>query len=1689
MNLTKIFLPLVVFSLLSTAVRAQVQRYPADVFPVVSAPHSVYLSDYMAVGSQRLIGNVVFNDFNETSWTFKLKLTIQGTDVSLETRAGFTPSVPITVQPGVPYRFSGSEWTEYFNFNNLNVSGDVSALTSSGRLPEGLYSFCLQVLDYETGDPLSEERCQNVWIQLMDPPLVNSPGCGDILNPDMYAQIPITWQSFNTINPNGSQVNYQQTMWELLEAGANPLNAVANGQALQVFQSDVLSATTYTYGPSDPLLETGKTYIYRVQALDQEGRSYYKNDGYSQYCFFYYGYPTGGKIDLLFPPDGAGFRRGDTPRIVWSSPNNLIPGTGVSYEVVVKEMMQGQDREDAIINNENWHYRKTADIYTTNSKPDNLEPLDIEQQYAWQVKAYAREQEVAGSDIGTFFGPSLVEYFYAGNRRVMVDYLSKKDLNDLKGGGKVILDANPNNSTDVTFEGLKLEEKSGRYYMREGEIVVDVGKKTIVLDPAYDDNGKATFEFSKVKIIPEGLYALGRFKWDLPFAVSSGNKSYLLSEEKWIAYNKLELFGQLALEKTDYELFDPSGFTLQMSSTSTIFINQGKFRFSLNGVLATPESVQSVTRARAGWAFTEAEQLSLIQTKSTDPILVMDKSAMELHPLSSVIDLSDNSSPGKHSTDPYWKGIYIEESEIKIPVGFDHDGQLKVDAALVKPVAHEETELWISTRGLHLKTSLDLGGSAGYFNTFPAEFTSLKLDITNQNVNAASLFRGRMRIPFIDQEQKFNFQSQVCNQGFRAGSIAGLKGTRFTFNPDGGELALNVSVKRAEIVNRESLKMTLDLEWPALDISFTGVPNFRVWGKDHSVGFFKPEGVVALSNQIKTTFRDYPVTIDALSAGRNKDYYGIAVSGKVVMGEDVSGDDGAPAFNLYSLYQNSLLDTDYTPAQVQEAFNLADAQSGLDDLEAELAAMEEDLTQKLEQQKEELKSSTADAIAAAAAGMGGQQYSAEELIEQEEPEQQEENVDVGDVREQLVAYLEILKAVSKNPDDIDLLIEKINNADDEFGETSSLSDLIDQLKNFATDFAASQVASLGDGFLQKVDKVSYDINATISGRINELVEKVHVQVEQAVGQVVDQASSQVIVSFSDDAPEVAAVVAEIAATTKAAIVNEVMVAISMSVNENVVFPVTSFVHTNLSERAHRLVEETARTVVLGALNTDQNPSEVMKEVLSGFEDELKGLGEELAGQVDLNKVLETVKSLGNDAINNIEPKRIVDRIAAGAGEAIAGAVAGKASEAASALANNLLGDEVGISVPVDFGAAGARLLSGGSPKDLLFDPIPVKVRSAALDINGLIHFTKDHPVYGDMWSGDVTALIKVPSPFEVRVAYMNGRKEGVSFWLAEAGGAAASTQEEKTDMSKVGGEMDKKMQEPPKGLKLGPVEVMALRGRVCHHMNADGLGPATPDANTNYAAYLHMIMFGPKNGERMRMEIEAAMNTQANGDFTVAFDGNAQIMNKNPAIGKIDPDAKIKGIVTLKYNSAEKHFFGFVAAEVKTKAVCANGSLLVDVKPGAWRVALGSRESKLRFVLGCAGFGPTGWLDANQNAAQLGLGLEFIFHTDISLDVKVASVGLVIDAGAAAGIMAMIQYNPDFAVMEAGVWLELWAEVLLSYKMGLKKGSVNLADIYMAADATMRFQPTPTILYGKVEGRIKVLFLKFGFNKDFQMNM
>jgi hypothetical protein len=286
--------------------------------------------------------------------------------------------------------------------------------------------------------------------------------------------------------------------------------------------------------------------------------------------------------------------------------------------------------------------------------------------------------------------------------------------------------------------------------------------------------------------------------------------------------------------------------------------------------------------------------------------------------------------------------------------------------------------------------------------------------------------------------------------------------------------------------------------------------------------------------------------------------------------------------------------------------------------------------------------------------------------------------------------------------------------------------------------------------------------------------------------------------------------------------------------------------------------------------------------------------------------------------------------------------------------------------------------------------------------------------------------------------------------------------------------------------------MVGVSGRVYRHMK-DGDGkPILPDYTNDYGAYLNLILFDGGGGKTMRLDVAGEYVMGADKNYIVSFEGNLQLMNSSPRVLEIDKTAAIKGIVRFSYNSAEQHFLGYGRVEVnKPGQLCATASILVDTKPSKWRVELGSREDRIIFIPACAGWSPTGWMAISESDAELGLGIQYSykFRTP-NMYFAIVKVNIDFDAGFAFGVQAAIRYNPNFALLKAGVWADVWADIGINYEFAWPFNGwhrFSVLQLYARADLLLIFEPSPSMLKGSLKGYVRLLsIVNIDFDAGFE---
>jgi len=272
------------------AFSSKAQIYPVQVMPVLVPPYSLNTSDYYNGTSERLAVVLTNTDLQKPVLNVRLRMYIEGQNAKLQSRDGvYYPT--ITLDAGIPQRISLGDLAPYFNIDNLNFAGITRAMyAQNGKLPEGFYSFCFEVIEVNTGKVLSRKSCSMAYITLSDPPLLNLPLKGESIASRAVQNIIFQWTPRNLGSPNGAfNTEYEFTLKELWDTGIAPEAAFESTQPL--YQVTV-RPTTLLMGPAEPQLIPGKRYAWRIRAVSTsptgEQADSYRNNGFSEIYWFTY---------------------------------------------------------------------------------------------------------------------------------------------------------------------------------------------------------------------------------------------------------------------------------------------------------------------------------------------------------------------------------------------------------------------------------------------------------------------------------------------------------------------------------------------------------------------------------------------------------------------------------------------------------------------------------------------------------------------------------------------------------------------------------------------------------------------------------------------------------------------------------------------------------------------------------------------------------------------------------------------------------------------------------------------------------------------------------------------------------------------------------------------------------------------------------------------------------------------------------------------------------------------------------------------------------------------------------------------------------------------------------------------------------------------------------------------------------
>ncbi|GEM_PF-2356086 len=265
------------------------QGYPVQVNLNIGNPNSPLLENYHS-GINPLINlRVLYKDYNSSrALPIRIYFTIESSSgFAINTNTSFVPK-PIYINGGESYKIEDSELSQYFSKQAFNVSGTGgNTFMRNMRLPEGLYRVKVKIYEYYRNIPISNLAISVLWIRENDTPMLIQPENGSTVIARYPQNIMFTWVKRHINAPVGSSdITYNFQLFELANRSISPDIAVRSQRPIFTINTDI---TTLIYSSDYPLLIPGKSYVWRIQVIDNENYLLFKNNGFSKPQVFTFG--------------------------------------------------------------------------------------------------------------------------------------------------------------------------------------------------------------------------------------------------------------------------------------------------------------------------------------------------------------------------------------------------------------------------------------------------------------------------------------------------------------------------------------------------------------------------------------------------------------------------------------------------------------------------------------------------------------------------------------------------------------------------------------------------------------------------------------------------------------------------------------------------------------------------------------------------------------------------------------------------------------------------------------------------------------------------------------------------------------------------------------------------------------------------------------------------------------------------------------------------------------------------------------------------------------------------------------------------------------------------------------------------------------------------------------------------------
>lgn len=1645
------------------------QTYPVGIVTTVKGAGSLFLDEFANPVSPVLSVSMYLRDFASLTNDCKLQLTITGPNgVRLKTHFRNGQPDPLSLFAGQTYLAEGTSLSWYFDIRHLDISNlDPIQFEKSKRLPEGHYSFSFEVLDYRTELALSLPAQNNLFLSLADPPIVISPVCAGVIENTNSQGIVFQWQLANpNALPNFLQLHYRIDLYEVNNQWSNPLTAIINNQALKIWQSDELNAGQFFYGLAEPPMQRGKRYVFTIKALSADGRQRFKNMGVSAPCYFHFGYYEGDTIAIVKPEQNFQFTLSTPSEFKWRKPAHALPQQLVTYKLRLCEVLSGQTPTQALQNNTPFYlqeYLPVVDAAVIKTIPPafwmNVQRMG---HYVWQVTAHSGLQDVASSPVMEFTGPPAIENFIAGGFLMSITRLQSFDTTSKIASGrcKTLLNPSYGTSSEFEFKDIQLSALgNNEWVLSSGGIASPVVAGTYTLQE-QDSTGNGTADFipDSVLVNVNGLRLSGLINWTIPLLSADAMPARICSDRTRLSLSNASFLlnsAYTARLKTDTKvrLADPFGFGITIAKSSECWVNQNRYMLNLNGFVQLPAMVQTRSGNVCQIAFSQANNLFYIVTEqqpNTQYIQLQSKTGIELVPQDYVIDFSDAKSPAEFPS-PFWKGLYCSKAALLFTNHPDAGKQLQfkvpgeisfTNTAMDANISH------VTSEGLFLRTGISIPSSDTLrFNSFLATNNRFGISCRASQLDTAALLGGIL-IPFIDTLQTFPFRLDVTPYGFSQGYLTnGLAGHQFTFNAIGGsEQKIYFQIKRALFQANQCLELDADIDWPHFDLQLKNVQGITVWGNGN-LGITVPNGKSPVTYQCRGKAGENAITVDYFGCGRNGNAYAIGASAKIVFDDEFSGDNGPPVINAYSICKNPLLSGSVTSVSTNSntvtsaaaiytaalSGNLATAYSAMAIEPADTASGTLSLQQQNQIPRPVLNANT--------------------LIQLKE---------VIALMYWLKPYIKSKSITEKDWRSLDRLAQALEHDLVKQAQLMNARDLLNYLLNKTIESlvadAGNSIQQLSDRSMQKLRQGIYDLTAApINHKIDKSFTQVQAKLEQRIVALLDdEQQPQVKLALS---------------TVFNGLSNGIKQSVSVSVEENLISPLTDFVQTAVTSKIKTFIETELRQITTKVIETKSFSGINLRTLASSGGTLLVSVADTIKTvvlKINGNTFVRTADALVEDAITKIDWNTIATQITAqllkqGLTAAASAQVGQLFGQAAGPYAQALLDN-----VKFDFDNLGSKLKNGEFDKVVKFDPTNIYMVTPAADIRGSLVFTKNDSLFGDCWKANVLVRLKAPkkdNPIECAATFLTGKTTGANgfnYWYAKLGVKGFSVP-----------------------LTPAPVIWDGVEGFVYSRMNKTSSVTIVPSANTKFGLGCKFYFYDqPGAGKTYLFDLGAEAQFDMGG-FALQLNGNASVLNKQQQ-GKYVSPGLVTGTGNLGYFKTPEcsKLAGNFSVKLNTEPIlCAGAEMGLDIKsPQDWKVWLGTPQQPFGVKVLCKDFlSNTSYLEASNK------GFSAAFNMNVNLSAKTpwietSALKFRVFANLQAGyaFKTALVWEPSFQIQEASFAAWLNAAIGADYQVSGNTSSITVAGVAMSGDLAYKSQPEAE-LHGSLAGSITLL----GYNLKF----